>query len=375
MIAFLFDRVFSKKFPNAPIASSMVFPLLFTGLSTLIFAVSPLGTWSAYAYSMLDFAEGILASTSLAGLAAVHVFICFHASASVHFVETFIGMRGEPSKELPGVGPAITEKVELESLVPKGDPRPISCRLLPSPIIVRLLPLRSFGTLEMPAQTMRSKIRASLRNPVTVYILFSLALALYGSFFVPFTNYFFQQSITKSAPQLLPVGCMIGLDSSAESYFDRTASLARAGARIVLWSENAAILRGDRAETEFWATGGAKAKEIGSYIGATYLVSFFFFFFFCFPGARVDIREKSTMGIDLTRNRFALFPRKIVDSESADGKQRNMFVLFSPHATNTSATPAIVYQKAYPGETLIINAISNHSEIAAENEKAETDLP
>jgi hypothetical protein len=241
---------------------------MFTGISVLLTTVSPLGSWGSYAYSMTNFFEAIVMTVSFGGLSMINLLLSFYTSVVCQAMEAYLGF-------LPEIVTLQQKRNGFGDLGAAYEPSMSSPILSPEHASNHYR--SDSGGSTHSSESLSRKFRRTFADPINVFITLAVASAFYGSFFVPFASYFYQQSITTTAPQLVPVGCMIGMQGTTEQFLNRTAALARAGSKIVLWSEAATSVNRDAGEQEFWAMAGAKAAELGIYLGATYAVSFFFF--------------------------------------------------------------------------------------------------
>lgn len=160
-------------------------------------------------------------------------------------IEFLIAMFGTVALELPTVADALTSYPLLEAADNNAKWR-------------QLLPLKT--------------------HPVTVYTLLTLFVSIYGGAVVNIRDgSFYQTKYPDFMPETVPVGCVIGpggihfeLQADHDLWLNMSAKLADAGAKIILWSEEAAMTKDPEDEASLLSKAAETAKEHGIYLAIAY---------------------------------------------------------------------------------------------------------
>lgn len=139
-------------------------------------------------------------------------------------------------------------------------------------------PLLTEGEEEQEQLTKKAAVRLLLSHPVTKFTLLMGVLLTYGGARVNIhDNSLYQGSYTEYLPSLEPVGCVVGpgLDFPEEQknqdiWFEKSASLADAGAKLILWSELTTVVNNTEDEAAFIQRAQEFAVSRQVYFGITY---------------------------------------------------------------------------------------------------------
>ncbi|KAI8141004.1 carbon-nitrogen hydrolase [Fennellomyces sp. T-0311] len=116
------------------------------------------------------------------------------------------------------------------------------------------------------------------KHPATWFTILVTLLALFGGSQIHIhRGSFFQVGYPEYVPKSIPVGCVIGpggidleLQKDYDRWFDRSATLVNAGAKLVMWSEETAATSNDDDEAALISRAQTFAQENNVYLAFTY---------------------------------------------------------------------------------------------------------
>ncbi|KAI8139988.1 carbon-nitrogen hydrolase [Fennellomyces sp. T-0311] len=117
-----------------------------------------------------------------------------------------------------------------------------------------------------------------LFHPATWYTVFITLLAIFGGVQNDiYHGTFFQVGYPEFVPKTIPVGCVLGpggidmpLQTDYDRWFEYSASLADAGAKLIMWSEEVAATDGFKEETMLINKAQSLAQDKDVYLVITY---------------------------------------------------------------------------------------------------------
>ncbi|KAI8643721.1 carbon-nitrogen hydrolase [Parasitella parasitica] len=124
----------------------------------------------------------------------------------------------------------------------------------------------------------KKQYRSLLTHPVTVFSgIIALALTYGGARVNIHSGSFYQSTYPQYVPKTEQVGCVVGpgsefpgLQAQHDIWFNHTASLAEAGAKLIIWSELTASVNDMDEEFEFLQRAKMFASTHKVYLGVTY---------------------------------------------------------------------------------------------------------
>ncbi|KAG0376442.1 hypothetical protein BGX24_007749 [Mortierella sp. AD032] len=223
-----------ERFQNGAWAllATLVAPSVWVALFTIVYAVSPIGSYGSIAYTQFQF-EPLVQWASVAGIAGIEFFIVW---ASVILYRAWV------------------RYVRLESS--EVDTKNWS----------------EIGVVD----TTRFRPRALRRlafSPTPTFLLVTLFISLFGSMrFWNATGSFYMKPLHDTMLPTVQAGCVIGSSdtNNLAGYLNQTVDLAKKGSKIVMWSETSTVAKNTQALDDLWATARNISTTYGIYLGITY---------------------------------------------------------------------------------------------------------
>ncbi|KAG0086826.1 hypothetical protein BGZ93_007159 [Podila epicladia] len=230
--------------------ATLVAPAVWVALFTVVYAVSPIGSYGSIAYSQYQF-EPLVQWASVSGIfgieflvvwAAVIIHRCWsrYARNESHLIDD---AKSWAALETPSSSP-------LQEQAPTFQHRSPSSR-----------------------SSKRRLVRRILFAPTPTFLLVFLFVFIYGSMrFWNATGTFFQKPLTRTMIPTVRTSCVIGNDgdNNMPQYLNQTHDLAQTGSKIIIWSETATRVKNTLERDELWATARNISQTYGIILGITY---------------------------------------------------------------------------------------------------------
>ncbi|KAF9134723.1 hypothetical protein BGW39_006146 [Mortierella sp. 14UC] len=224
-----------ERFQNGAWAllATLVAPSVWVALFTIVYAVSPIGSYGSIAYTQFQF-EPLVQWASVAGIAGIEFFIVW---ASVILYRAWV------------------RHVRLES----SD-----------------VDTENWSEIGVVDTTTRLRPRAFRRlafAPTPTFLLVTLFISLFGSMrFWNATGTFYMKPLHDTMLPTVQASCVIGSydTNNLAGYLNQTVDLAKKGSKIVMWSETSVIAKNTQALNDLWATARNISTTYGIYLGITY---------------------------------------------------------------------------------------------------------
>ncbi|KAF9998698.1 hypothetical protein BGZ65_005829, partial [Modicella reniformis] len=212
---------------------TLVAPTVWVALFTLVYAVSPIGSYGSIAYTQFQL-EPIVQWSSVAGIGGIEFLMVW---SSVIIYRSWI------------------RYVRLDA-VEEAESKPLN---QPS---------------DVKTHHHRSRLLSRIAfAPTPTFLIVSLFVYLYGSMrFWNGTGTFYMKPLRETMLPTVKAGCVIGSShvNDMTSYLNQTIKLAKEGSKIVIWSESAVHMRNAQMLNDFWVTAKNISTTYGIYLGVTY---------------------------------------------------------------------------------------------------------
>ncbi|KAF9911115.1 hypothetical protein EC991_004669 [Linnemannia zychae] len=224
-----------ERFQNGAgaLLATLVAPSVWVALFTIIYAVSPIGSYGSIAYTQFQF-EPLVQWASVAGIAGIEFFIVW---ASVILYRAWV------------------RHVRLES----------------SDIDTKNW--SEIGAADTAARFCPRAYRRLVLAPTPTFFLVTLFISLFGSMrFWNATGSFYMKPLHDTMLPTVQASCVIGSSDSNNlaGYLNQTVDLAKKGSKIVMWSETAVLAKDTQALNDLQATARNISTTYGIYLGITY---------------------------------------------------------------------------------------------------------
>ncbi|KAF9197675.1 hypothetical protein BGZ49_001778 [Haplosporangium sp. Z 27] len=221
------------RFQSGPQAllATLIAPTVWVAIFTVMYAVSPLGSYGSVAYSQFQL-EPIVQWSSVAGIAGIEFLVIW---TSVIMYRAWV------------------RHVSLDS--PRDDTSK---------------DWRSIGT---ESHTRKKQLRRLAFAPMPTFLIVILVVFLYGSMrFWNATGTFFMKPLSDTMLPTVKASCVIGSSDFDDmpGYLNQTVGLAQSGSEIVIWSEGAVSIYNKTMLDDFWAKAKNISTTYGIYLGVTY---------------------------------------------------------------------------------------------------------
>ncbi|CAO3572129.1 unnamed protein product [Mortierella alpina] len=211
--------------------TTLVAPSVWVALFTIVYAVSPIGSYGSIAYTQFQL-EPLVQWSSVAGIAGIE-FLVVWGAVILHR--------------------ACVRYFRLESYHDTDS--------------------KSWSQLGPQARHRTRLLRRLAFAPTPTFIFVMLFVSLYGSMrFWNATGTFYMRPLRDTMLPTVKASCLIG---SAETndlpgYLNQTVELAKGGSEIVLWSETLVRMNNTQMATDFYTKAGNISATYGIYLGVTY---------------------------------------------------------------------------------------------------------
>ncbi|KAG0049775.1 hypothetical protein BGZ83_005423 [Gryganskiella cystojenkinii] len=221
---------------------TLVAPSVWVALFTIVYAVSPIGSYGSIAYTQFQI-EPLVQWASVAGIAGIEFYMVW-ASVILHRVWT--------------------NYIRLESY---GDPK--EWNHLDEGIST------STTAASHRHRFAQSKIlaRRILFAPTPTFVIVTFVISLYGSMrFWNADGTFFMRPLHDTILPTARASCIIGSTESNDmaSYMNQTVQYAQQGSEIVIWSETAVLMNNSLMTDQFLNRAKNISSTYGIYLGVTY---------------------------------------------------------------------------------------------------------
>ncbi|KAG0295371.1 hypothetical protein BGZ97_004837 [Linnemannia gamsii] len=224
-----------ERFQNGAWAllATLVAPSVWVALFTIVYAVSPIGSYGSIAYTQFQL-EPIVQWASVAGIAGIEFFMVW---ASVILYRTWV------------------RHVRLESTEVDNN-----------------------NWSEIGVQTHRFRLRAFRRllfAPTPTFLFVTLFIFLFGSMrFWNATGTFYMKPLDDTITPTVQASCIIGANApeytDLPGYLNKTVDFANKGSKIIIWSETAVNINNTQQLDSLWATARNISSTYRIYFGITY---------------------------------------------------------------------------------------------------------
>ncbi|RGB37674.1 carbon-nitrogen hydrolase [Rhizophagus diaphanus] len=240
LIPYIFDRIAQHRLSSDGWARVMVFPCIWTGMSTILLFASPLGDIVDYAFTFLNYDE-IMQFTSFAGLGGINFMLAWWGTVGCDLISH---RNSKPST------------IDNRSSTEDNN----------SDIILKMPPTHP---------TRKLSTLPTFINSFSIYLFVLFLVLSYGSVRLS-TNYvpFYQQKIESTFPEeLINVGCVLRQENILEVnyYVELTRELAASGNKIILWSEGLSDINSAENLTLLYNSIQNISTSYGAIIGFTYI--------------------------------------------------------------------------------------------------------
>ncbi|KAG0201930.1 hypothetical protein BGX33_010010 [Mortierella sp. NVP41] len=222
-----------ERFQNGAwsLLATLVAPSVWVALFTIIYAVSPIGSYGSIAYTQFQL-EPMVQWASVAGIAGIEFFMVW---ASVILYRTWV------------------RHVRLESAAEDN---------------------KHWTELGVETRFRLPRVYRRLAfAPTPTFLFVALFIYLFGSMrFWNGTGDFYMKPLADTMLPTVQASCVIGAYDSNDlaQYLNKTVEFAKQGSKIIIWSETSVITKGSQQRNELWATARNISTTYGLYLGITY---------------------------------------------------------------------------------------------------------
>ncbi|KAF9956149.1 hypothetical protein BGZ72_002974 [Mortierella alpina] len=213
------------------LSATLVAPSVWVALFTIVYAVSPIGSYGSIAYTQFQL-EPLVQWSSVAGIAGIEFLVVWGAvilhRTCVRYIR-FESYRDADSKNWSQLGAQTRHRTRL--------------------------------------------LRRLAFAPTPTFMFVMLFMSLYGSMrFWNATGTFYMKPLRDTMLPTVKASCVIGSGDVDDmpGYINQTVELAKGGSEIVLWSEALVRMNNTQMLTDFWAKAGNISATYGIYLGVTY---------------------------------------------------------------------------------------------------------
>ncbi|KAF9353350.1 hypothetical protein BGX26_008874 [Mortierella sp. AD094] len=221
------------RFQNGPQAllSTLIAPTIWVALFTIVYAVSPIGSYGSIAYTQFQL-EPIVQWSSIAGIAGIEFLIVW---ASVIMYRAWVRhVSSDASKD--GAS-------------------------------------RDWSSIGTESHRRARPLHRLAFAPTPTFFIVTLFVFLYGSMrFWNATGTFYMKPLHDTMLPTVKASCVIGSSDVGDEpgYFNQTIELAKGGSEIVIWSEGAVSMYNKSMLDNFWSKASNISSTYGIYLGVTY---------------------------------------------------------------------------------------------------------
>ncbi|KAI1313466.1 hypothetical protein EDD11_002526 [Mortierella claussenii] len=231
------------RFQNGPRAllGTLVAPSVWVALFTIVYAVSPIGSYGSIAYTQFQI-EPIVQWASVAGIAGIE-FLVVWSAVIIHRSWTRYVRLG------------IIQEAEFGTWNPIGSAETHST------------------DRRLRQQSSYRLIRRLAFSPTPTFLIVVLFVFFFGSMrFWNATGTFYMKPLINTMFPTVRAGCVIGSSDINDMplYLNQTVELAKQGSEIVIWSEGAVSINDRPSRDAFWAKVRNVSTTYGIYLGVTY---------------------------------------------------------------------------------------------------------
>ncbi|KAF9906798.1 hypothetical protein BX616_000624 [Lobosporangium transversale] len=225
----------SKRFQNGPSAllATLVAPAVWVAIFTIVYAVSPIGSYGSIAYTQFQL-EPVVQWSSVAGIAGIEFLVVWSAVIIQRSWTRYV--RYDVSRE-----------EDFKTWNPIGSETRPSHR--------------------------RSLLRRIAFSPTPTFLIVTLFIYTFGSMrFWNGTGSFYMKPLRDTIQPTVKASCVIGSSETNDMalYLNQTVDLARNGSEIVMWSEGAVKINNEQEKLQFWDKARNISTTYGIYLGVTY---------------------------------------------------------------------------------------------------------
>ncbi|KAG0337492.1 hypothetical protein BG004_007622 [Podila humilis] len=229
--------------------ATLVGPAVWVALFTILYAVSPIGTYGSIAYSQYQF-EPLVQWASISGIAGIE-FLVVWAAVIIH--RSWVRYMREVS-------------YVTEDAAEAWSPLDAHSRESSAPCSTQTQPQNK----KVPR---RQLFRRILFSPMPTFLIVNLIVYIYGSMrFWNANGTFFQRPLTKTMIPTVRASCVIGndRDNNMPLYLNQTHELAQTGSKIIIWSETVTTVHTTQERDALWETAKNISQSYGILLGITY---------------------------------------------------------------------------------------------------------
>ncbi|KAF9124609.1 hypothetical protein BGX30_000861 [Mortierella sp. GBA39] len=223
-----------ERFQNGARAllATLVAPSVWVALFTIVYAVSPIGSYGSIAYTQFQL-EPMVQWASVAGIAGIEFFMVW---ASVILYRAWI------------------RHVRLESTE---------------------VDTKNWSEIGTETRFRPRIFRRLLLAPTPTFLLVTLFIFLFGSMrFWNADGTFYMKPLHDTIIPTVQASCVIGASSPDPTdlprYLNQTVDFAKKGSKIIIWSETAVSVDNNQQLDSLWATAKNISTTYGIYLGITY---------------------------------------------------------------------------------------------------------
>ncbi|KAI7829845.1 carbon-nitrogen hydrolase [Gamsiella multidivaricata] len=211
--------------------ATLVAPSVWVALFTIVYAVSPIGSYGSIAYTQFQL-EPIVQWSSVTGIGGIEFLVVW--TAVIIYRSWIRYVRFEAGREQE---------------------------------------LKAWNQLGTQTRRRMVLVRRLAFAPTPTYLIVIMFVFFYGSMrFWNATGTFYMKPLVDTIQPTVKAGCVIGSSdyNNMSSYLAQTHELAKDGSKIVIWSEGAVTMNNQAMVDEFWATAKNISTTYGIYLGITY---------------------------------------------------------------------------------------------------------
>ncbi|KAF8942971.1 hypothetical protein BGZ47_005938 [Haplosporangium gracile] len=212
--------------------ATLVAPSVWVALFTIVYAVSPIGSYGSIAYTQFQL-EPMVQWASVAGIAGIEFFMIW---ASVILYRAWI------------------RHVRLESTE---------------------VDTKNWSEIGVKTRFRSRAFRRLLFAPTPTFLLITLFIFLFGSMrFWNADGTFYMKPLHDTIIPTVQASCVIGASSSNTTdlprYLNQTVDFAKKGSKIIIWSETSVSVNDIQQLDNLWASARNISTTYGIYLGITY---------------------------------------------------------------------------------------------------------
>ncbi|KAG0033727.1 hypothetical protein BGZ81_007485 [Podila clonocystis] len=229
--------------------ATLVGPAVWVAIFTVVYAVSPIGSYGSIAYSQYQF-EPLVQWASVSGISGIE-FLVVWAAVIIHRCW---------SRYARNESHLIDDANSWAALETPSSSTPSNEQV-------------TFHGLPSSRSSARRLVRRILFAPTPTFLLVFLFVSIYGSMrFWNATGTFYQKPLTQTMIPTVRTSCVIGSteERNMPLYLNQTHELAQTGSKIIIWSETVTTVNTVQERDALWATAKNISQTYGIVLGVTY---------------------------------------------------------------------------------------------------------